>query len=116
MTTRRHRIRNPPSRPLVVAQGATITATFLAANGQPDPVAVQGAGGTARYRLSVTLPTNTIGLAFTLSPTESFKGTMAATGVTTTSLQVGFRLRDVDESEDEFGPFNVAVNIVAPTP
>ena len=100
--------------PLVLHNGATVIATFLAANGEPDPVAVQGAGTAARYRVEVTIPNNTIGLAFTLNATQSFRGAIAATGVTATPLNLSFKLRDVQETEDEFGPFNVATTVVTP--
>jgi hypothetical protein len=83
--------------PLVLSNGSVVTASFLRANGTPDPIAVPG-----DFRLNVVIGSNTVGLAFTISTTNSFSGTFTATGTTATPFNVNFELFHIEEGHDEF--------------
>jgi hypothetical protein len=87
--------------PLVVALGAnTLTARFLRANGQPDPL-VDGAtfrlDGATDDASIVTFTGNQLG------------GTI--TGVASGNASVAFSLFHLAEGHDDFGPFPVPVSV-----
>ena len=86
-----------PSGNLTVGNGSVVTAQFRGANGQPDPVA----HNSGDFELRVIIPTNTVGLTFTRSPTNPFSGTFARTSTTATPIQVRFQLYHIDEQHDD---------------
>jgi hypothetical protein len=88
----------------MIPNSGVITAQFLGANGEPDPVAVQGV-----FRLSVTIPTTTTGLVFTLNQSNQFSGTFTRTSASATPFDVEFGLFHIEEEHDDFGPFAVSV-------
>jgi hypothetical protein len=83
--------------PLLLSNGTVITASFLDASGQPDPIAVPG-----DFRLNVVIGSNPVGLQFTLSQSNMFSGTFTATGTSSTPFNVSFELFHIEEQHDEF--------------
>jgi hypothetical protein len=90
--------------PLILSNGAVVTARFLAADGDDDPIATPG-----DFRLNVVIPTNTVGLAFTSNQANLFSGSFTATGTTATPFNVNFELFHIEENHDEF---SLAVAVV----
>lgn len=86
---------------------STVVATWLKADGTPDPVASDG----TKFRLSVVVPSNTNGVAFTLSSSNNFTGTFTATSNTATAIQATFGLFHLEEQHTDFGPFTVPVTV-----
>jgi hypothetical protein len=83
--------------PLVVSNGSVVTAAFLAADGEPDPIAQPG-----EFRLNVVIPSNGVGLGFAIDQTNLFRGTFTATGTTSSAINVAFQLFHIEEAHDEF--------------
>jgi hypothetical protein len=87
--------------PLILGFGSTvtITATFLTPDGDPDPNVTQ-----ASFQLNVT-SSNLV--SFQRNNVNPFAGTLTALGRGTTQLT--FSLYDLEEQEDNFGPWTVPV-------
>ena len=88
-----------PSGTLTIGNNAVVTAQFLGANGQPDPVANE----PGAFRLEVTYPNgNPRGLVFTLSTSNSFSGTFTRQSASTTPMTVRFALFHIEEGHEDF--------------
>jgi hypothetical protein len=80
----------------------TVSAHWLRADGQPDPVA-----HTAAFRLEATPPAGS-GVTWALSSTSNHAGTLTIPGAVT-NVQVPFSLFHVSENHPDFGPIPVTI-------
>lgn len=85
--------------PLVLTNGARVTAAWLNASGQADPIV-----NRVDFRLGVNIPSNSIGLAYSLDPADNFVAIFTATGTTSVPLNLTMWLRRIQAGTDNFPP------------
>jgi hypothetical protein len=91
--------------PMTLVVGAnTVTATFLGANGQPEPLVT-----TAEFQLNVEV-LGGAPITFQRSASNAFSGTLTATAAGQ-GRQLRFSLFHIEEQHEDFGPFTVTVNV-----